>query len=58
VTFIAAGRTLGQATLSNGTANLTASASGVPAGNYVVTAAYSGDAGDAASSGTVSEMIE
>jgi len=58
VTFSAAGRNLGRVTLSNATATLTASTTGVPTGSYVVTVAYSGDAGDAASSGTVSETIE
>jgi hypothetical protein len=58
VTFTADGKTLGTAVLSSGVATLTASAAGVSPGTYVVTATYSGDAGDAASSGTVSETVE
>jgi len=58
VTFSAAGTTLGRANLVGGTAVLTASSAGVPTGSYVVTAVYSGDAGDAASSGTVTEQVQ
>jgi len=58
VTFTADGKTLGDAPLTNGVATLAASSTGVPPATYVVTATYSGDAGDAASSGTVSETIQ
>jgi large repetitive protein len=58
VTFTADGKTLGDAPLTNGIAAIAASSTGVPLGTYVVTATYSGDAGDAASSGTVSETIQ
>jgi uncharacterized repeat protein (TIGR03803 family) len=43
VTFASSGRRLGQVSMVNGTATLTASATDIPAGNYLVTATYSGD---------------
>jgi hypothetical protein len=49
---------LGSPTLSGGTASLTESDLGIPAGTYPVTATYSGDANNAASSTTVNVVVQ
>jgi azurin len=50
VTFSYAGITLGTSAIgSNGQASLTLPTNGLEAGNYAITATYSGDAGDAVS---------
>ncbi len=55
VTFSAEGTVIGKATLSGGTATLTALTSGIPKGTYPVIATYGGDAND---SGSVSEVVD
>jgi Bacterial Ig-like domain (group 3)/FG-GAP-like repeat len=56
VTFSNGSTTLGTATVSNGTASYATTLSS--AGNQIITAAYSGDANDAAASGTVNQGVE
>jgi hypothetical protein len=56
VTFSNGSTTLGTATVSNGSANYATTLSS--AGNQTITAAYGGDANDAASSGTVDQAVE
>jgi hypothetical protein len=56
VTFSNGSTTLGTATVSNGSANYATTLS--TAGNQTITAAYGGDANDAASSGTVDQAVE
>jgi hypothetical protein len=56
VTFSNGSTTLGTATVSNGSASYATTLSN--AGNQTITAAYSGDANDAASSGTVDQAVE
>jgi hypothetical protein len=56
VTFSNGSTTLGTATVSNGSASFATTLSS--AGNQIITAAYGGDANDAASSGTVNQAVE
>jgi hypothetical protein len=52
VTFYYTNLALGTATLKGGVGSITASSSGIAAGNYGIVAKYSGDAEDAASNST------
>jgi len=59
VTFYDGALVVGTAPLENGTATLAASSKNVPAGQYSITAKYSGDAGDDAStSNSVAVTVE
>ena len=59
MTFYAAGQSLATVNLSDGVAKLTTSTSGIAAGTYPVSAKYSGDANNSAStSNTVEVKVE
>jgi hypothetical protein len=58
VTFTVGGNSLGSATLTSGTATVNASDFGYPTGTYPLTATYSGDANNAASSTTVNVTVQ
>lgn len=58
VTLSVGSNTLGSATLADGAATVNASDFGYPAGTYAVTGTYSGDANNAASSGTLNITVE
>ncbi len=57
VKFVTNGITIGSATVTNGTASLSANSAGLPPGTYTVTATYQGDAYNAASSGSVKATL-
>jgi len=56
VTFYYGSQSLGTAQLSGGIATLSASDSGVPAGNYNITATYNGDSTDASSTSAAEQV--
>jgi hypothetical protein len=58
VKFTSGSYQLGTGTLTNGTVSLNTTDTGFPAGTYPITAAYSGDASNAASSATVNVVVQ
>jgi hypothetical protein len=58
VKFASGSYQLGSGTLVNGTVAINTSDADFPAGTYPVTATYSGDAYDAASSATVNVVVQ
>jgi uncharacterized repeat protein (TIGR03803 family) len=58
VKFVLGSDTLATVALKSGVATLTAPSTGLPAGDYAITAEYGGDSGDAASQGSTTVTLD